>query len=126
MSATAAKVVERDHRTNWPAGYVIGQSGPTTFLLERRPAMLDADETQKTADTTDARHARRDPVLLDAYSLAVCEVAERVGPAVVRLDTGRGGGSGVIISPDGLLLTNSHVVERAGEIRVRTSDGLTL
>jgi S1-C subfamily serine protease len=50
-----------------------------------------------------------DGALLDAYSRAVIDVVERVGPAVVRLDVpanadrGRGGtGSGVIVAPDGL------------------------
>src|SRR5690242_2062162 len=73
-----------------------------------------------------------DQVLLDAYSNAVIGVTERVGPAVVRVETGpkvrsvreRGGlGSGIVISPDGLVLTNSHVVGSAREIRLRDTEG---
>src|SRR5712671_5382625 len=61
--------------------------------------------------------------LLDAYSRAVIDVVERVGPAVVRLDVtsdqerrGGGTGSGVIVAPDGLVLTNSHVVGSATRV----------
>ena len=73
-----------------------------------------------------------DQVLLDAYSNAVIGVTERVGPAVVRVETGpkvrtarqRGGlGSGIVISPDGLVLTNSHVVGSSKEIRLRDIEG---
>jgi len=70
--------------------------------------------------------------LLDAYSRAVAGVVDAVGPAVVRVETrGRSGrhggvGSGVIISPDGLVLTNSHVVQGNRDIRLATADGLNL
>lgn len=69
---------------------------------------------------------------LDAYSNAVIDVTDRVGPAVVRVETGpkvpngreRGGlGSGIVISPDGLVLTNSHVVGTSKEIRLRDVEG---
>src|SRR5450755_2830687 len=59
-----------------------------------------------------------DQALLDAYSRAVIDVVDRVGPAVVGLTihageaNGRprgGTGSGVVVAPDGLILTNSHV-----------------
>jgi S1-C subfamily serine protease len=72
-------------------------------------------------------------VLLDAYSHAVISVTERVGPAVVRVETGsrepnareRGGlGSGIVISPDGLVLTNSHVVGASKQIRLRDHEGI--
>jgi S1-C subfamily serine protease len=74
-----------------------------------------------------------DQALLDAYSRAVIDVVERVGPAVVRLDVkaseepAHGGtGSGVVVAPDGLVLTNSHVVGRANAVRVTTIDGRSL
>jgi len=74
-----------------------------------------------------------DRALLDAYSNAVIDVTERVGPAVVRVETGpkvgsrgeRGGlGSGIVISPDGLVLTNSHVVGSSKTIRLRDVEGV--
>lgn len=49
--------------------------------------------------------APSDGALLDAYSMTVAGVAERVGPAVCALSVrGRGGGSGVVLSPDGLIV----------------------
>ena len=77
-----------------------------------------------------------DQALLDAYSRAVIDVVDRVGPAVVRLavhaDQSRGGtGSGVIVAPDGLILTNSHVAGHrpngtTSRIEVTTADGQDL
>src|ERR1700759_2410036 len=87
-------------------------------------AALSAAPAEATPDN--------DQVLFDAYSNAVIGVTERVGPAVVRVETGpklrsvreRGGlGSGIVISPDGLVLTNSHVVGAAKEIRLRDTEG---
>ena len=74
-----------------------------------------------------------DQALLDAYSRAVIDVVERVGPAVVRLDVVKSGnerqcgtGSGVVVAPDGLVLTNSHVVGGAARVNVTTVDGRSL
>jgi len=64
-----------------------------------------------------------DSELLDAYSSAVIRAVERVGPAVVKIEVKGGGGSGVIFTPDGLILTNCHVVERAGDLSVVMPDG---
>jgi S1-C subfamily serine protease len=64
-----------------------------------------------------------DASLLDAYSSAVVHAVEAVGPAVVKIDAVKGGGSGVLFTPDGLILTNSHVVEGAGALTVVMTDG---
>lgn len=72
------------------------------------------------------------PDALDAYSAAVVGAVDKVGPAVVSVYVGgaaeaaraRGGaGSGVVVTPDGYLLTNEHVVQRVSEARVTFVDG---
>ena len=62
---------------------------------------------------------------LDAYSRVVIGVAERVGPSVANLRIGRrGGGSGVVVTPDGFLLSNAHVVSGSrGRVRATFTDG---
>jgi S1-C subfamily serine protease len=65
-----------------------------------------------------------DDELLDSYSRAVIRAADAAGPAVVKVDVEpRGTGSGFLFTPDGLVVTNSHVVEHATRILVTLIDG---
>ena len=77
---------------------------------------------------------------LDAYSRTIISVVERVGPAVVQIGVtkvvntspfgggqlAQGAGSGVIFTPDGYILTNSHVVDNARQVIVTLADGRDL
>src|SRR5579859_5091621 len=71
------------------------------------------------------RFASGDEEVLDAYSRAVTSVVEETGPSVVGVSLPRGGGSGVLFTPDGYLLTNAHVVGRAKRAQVGFADGST-
>ncbi len=71
------------------------------------------------------RFASDEEEILDAYSHAVTSVVEKVGPAVVSVALRRGGGSGVLFTPDGYLLTNAHVVGRSRSVTVSLPDGST-
>ncbi len=78
--------------------------------------------------------------LFDAYSIAVMSAVEQVGPSVVKVDVelrkarprrggprgAQGSGSGFVFTPDGLILTNSHVISGASKIFVTLPDGRDL
>jgi S1-C subfamily serine protease len=67
-----------------------------------------------------------DSALLDAYSEAVIRAVEIVAPAVVRIEARGAGGSGVIFTPDGFLLTNDHVVDHGRPLQIVLPDGRSM
>lgn len=93
---------------------------PLSLVYDGEPVSPSAPQANRAPQS--------DAELLDAYSQAVTGVADTVGPSVVHLgvigENGpRGSGSGVIVAGDGLILTNSHVVESARLIQVQLADG---
>ncbi len=112
--------------------------------IEQILALMAGEQVIETFGSNGRREvgpeAASDVELLDAYSRAVISVVEAVGPAVVSITVSKGlrnertrgsgpdmtgAGSGVIIAPDGYILTNSHVVHSANRLEAALTDGRT-
>ncbi|MBW3657517.1 MAG: trypsin-like peptidase domain-containing protein [Actinobacteria bacterium] len=117
----------RDRRLGWRDYVAVAAVAGVTSALVAVPLARTDGTTAVDAPVASGATTERAPLDVPSGSSLVAAIADRVSPAVVRIDVqaqgGRGSGSGVIYSQDGMVITNAHVVQGAGEVAVTLPDG---